>query len=87
MPGSSACFSTSVRDKETKGSQQPEGSERGKLVDKGASKGTKQLVADMQILRTLAKYLWLKDNPEFRIRILVALGLLVGGKVRIMDST
>lgn len=81
MPGSFACFSTSVRDKEAKGSQQQEGSERGKLVDKGASKGTEQSIADIRILRTLAKYLWLKDNPEFRIRILVALGLLVGGKV------
>ncbi|XP_077239233.1 ABC transporter of the mitochondrion 3 [Tasmannia lanceolata] len=38
-------------------------------------------VADMRILRTLAKYLWLKDNLEFRLRVLVALGLLVGAKV------
>lgn len=48
-------------------------------VKKGASEGQ---VADMRILRTLAKYLWLKDNIEFRFRVLVALGLLVGAKVR-----
>ncbi|XP_074585333.1 ABC transporter B family member 25, mitochondrial [Curcuma longa] len=38
-------------------------------------------VADMKILRTLAKYLWLKDNLEFRLRVLLSLGLLVGAKV------
>ncbi|XP_068668673.1 ABC transporter B family member 25, mitochondrial [Aristolochia californica] len=38
-------------------------------------------VADTRILKTLAKYLWLKDNFEFRVRIFVALGLLVGAKV------
>lgn len=81
LPESSAFFSTSVREKVAKESQQLEGSESGKLVNKGVSKGTDQSVADIRILRTLAKYLWLKDNPEFRTRILVALGLLVGGKV------
>ncbi|CAL9105908.1 unnamed protein product [Musa acuminata var. zebrina] len=38
-------------------------------------------IADMTILRTLAKYLWLKDNYEFRLRVLLSLGLLVGAKV------
>ncbi|XP_042381475.1 ABC transporter B family member 25, mitochondrial-like isoform X2 [Zingiber officinale] len=38
-------------------------------------------IADMKILRTLAKYLWLKDNLEFRLRVLLSLGLLVGAKV------
>ncbi|KAJ9698927.1 hypothetical protein PVL29_007814 [Vitis rotundifolia] len=37
--------------------------------------------ADMKILRTLAKYLWSKDNPEFRFRVIMALGFLVGAKV------
>lgn len=39
-------------------------------------------VADMKILQTLAKYLWLKDNFEFRLRVVTALGFLVGAKVR-----
>lgn len=39
-------------------------------------------VADMKILRTLATYLWLKDNFEFRLRVVTALGFLVGAKVR-----
>ncbi|KAJ8649880.1 hypothetical protein MRB53_002903 [Persea americana] len=47
-------------------------------VKKGASE---EQIADMRILRTLAKYLWLKDNIEFRFRVLIALGLLVGAKV------
>ncbi|WOK95890.1 ABC transporter B family member 25, mitochondrial [Canna indica] len=38
-------------------------------------------IADISILRTLAKYLWLKDNMEFRLRVLLSLGLLVGAKV------
>jgi len=37
--------------------------------------------ADMKILTTLAKYLWLKDNLEFRLRVVAALGFLVGAKV------
>lgn len=35
----------------------------------------------MKILSTLAKYLWSKDNPEFRFRVIMALGFLVGAKV------
>lgn len=38
-------------------------------------------ITDTKILRTLAKYLWLKDNLEFRFRVVLALGLLVGAKV------
>ncbi|KAI3410826.1 uncharacterized protein J3R85_018434 [Psidium guajava] len=38
-------------------------------------------VADMKILRTLASYLWMKDNLEFRLRVVAALGFLVGAKV------
>ncbi|KAJ8751338.1 hypothetical protein K2173_016526 [Erythroxylum novogranatense] len=40
-----------------------------------------QQVADMKILRTLATYLWMKDNPEFKLRVLTAMGFLVGAKV------
>ncbi|XP_031255468.1 ABC transporter B family member 25, mitochondrial-like [Pistacia vera] len=38
-------------------------------------------IADMKILRTLASYLWMKDNVEFRLRVITALGFLVGAKV------
>ncbi|KAL5720807.1 ABC transporter B member 25 [Ranunculus cassubicifolius] len=38
-------------------------------------------IADMKILKTLVKYLWLKDNYEFRFRVVLALGLLVTAKV------
>lgn len=42
---------------------------------------TENQVADIKILRTLAGYLWMKDNPEFRLRVLTALAFLVGAKV------
>ncbi|XP_017983673.1 PREDICTED: ABC transporter B family member 25, mitochondrial isoform X2 [Theobroma cacao] len=35
----------------------------------------------MKILRTLAGYLWMKDNLEFRLRVMTALGFLVGAKL------
>ncbi|KAL0458961.1 UNVERIFIED_CONTAM: ABC transporter B family member 25 [Sesamum latifolium] len=38
-------------------------------------------VADTKIIATLAKYLWMKDNVEFRLRVIAALGLLIGAKV------
>lgn len=40
-----------------------------------------QQIADTKILRTLASYLWMKDNFEFRLRVIAALGFLVGAKV------
>lgn len=36
---------------------------------------------DTKIIATLAKYLWMTDNLEFRLRVIAALGLLVGAKV------
>ncbi|KAI4368934.1 hypothetical protein MLD38_017434 [Melastoma candidum] len=38
-------------------------------------------VADVNIIRSLASYLWMKDNSEFRLRVVAAIGLLVGAKV------
>jgi ATP-binding cassette subfamily B (MDR/TAP) protein 7 len=38
-------------------------------------------VADTKIFRTLASYLWMKDNLEFRLRVVTALAFLVGAKV------
>ena len=38
-------------------------------------------VPDVKILTTLVKYLWSKDNLEFRLRVLAAVGFLVGAKV------
>lgn len=39
-----------------------------------------------KIIATLAKYLWMKDNSEFRLRVLAALGLLIGAKVNICED-
>ncbi|CAI0560542.1 unnamed protein product [Linum tenue] len=44
-------------------------------------KPQEEQVADMKILRRLATYLWMKDNLEFRIRVIAALTFLVGAKV------
>lgn len=41
-------------------------------------------IADMKILRSLMKHMWLKDNSEFCMRVVLAFGLLVGAKVTIM---
>lgn len=73
-----ALFSTSTND--TIGSKQivPGKPVQNDSVKKGTAD---EPVADMKILRSLAKYLWLKDNLEFRLRVLMALGLLVGAKV------
>ena len=48
---------------------------------KPVGKGSESQVADTKILRTLASYLWMKDNSEFRFRVIMALGFLVGAKV------
>lgn len=48
---------------------------------KPVNKGSESQVADAKILRTLASYLWMKDNSEFRFRVIMALGFLVGAKV------
>lgn len=73
-----ALFSTSTND--TIGSKQivPGKPVQNDSVKKGTAD---EPVADMKILRSLAKYLWLKDNLEFRLRVLMALGLLVGAKL------
>lgn len=46
-----------------------------------STKTASESVADMKILKTLASYLWMKDNFEFRFRVVAALGFLVGAKV------
>ncbi|KAL8146784.1 ABC transporter B family member 25, mitochondrial-like [Apium graveolens] len=38
-------------------------------------------ISNGRILATLAKSLWMKDNSEFRVRVVAALGLLIGAKV------
>ncbi|KAL3850513.1 hypothetical protein ACJIZ3_012395 [Penstemon smallii] len=43
--------------------------------------GSTENVPDTRIISTLSKYLWMKDNLEFRLRVVVALGLLIGAKV------
>ncbi|OEL34848.1 ABC transporter B family member 25 [Dichanthelium oligosanthes] len=51
-------------------------------VQKDASKkDVDEQIADSQILKNLGKYLLLNDSPDFRIRLVLSLGLLVGAKV------
>ncbi|KOM47125.1 hypothetical protein LR48_Vigan07g082900 [Vigna angularis] len=71
-----ALFSTSAKD---------DGSRSQKAASSTIPKPPPSLpngqVADVRILRTLASYLWMKDNLEFRVRVIAALGLLIGAKV------
>ncbi|PVH32754.1 hypothetical protein PAHAL_9G478100 [Panicum hallii] len=51
-------------------------------VQKDASKkDVDEQIADSQILKNLGKYLLLNDSPDFRFRLVLSLGLLVGAKV------
>ncbi|PIA59668.1 hypothetical protein AQUCO_00400515v1 [Aquilegia coerulea] len=78
-PKGYALFSTSTGDvRGTNTNQVVKKQTETNIVKKGNSE---EQIADINILRTLAKYLWLKDNYEFRFRVVLALGLLVGAKV------
>lgn len=50
------------------------------LAKTGGAPSAEQ-IPDAKIMHTLAKYLWMKDNFEFRMRVIAALGFLVGAKV------
>ncbi|XP_061347450.1 ABC transporter B family member 25, mitochondrial isoform X2 [Gastrolobium bilobum] len=68
-----ALFSTSTKT--------DDGTQKQKTASTIAKSPPGEQVADMKILRTLASYLWMRDNLEFRFRVFAALGLLVGAKV------
>lgn len=51
---------------------------------KPASAPSAEQIPDAKIMQTLAKYLWMKDNFEFRMRVIAALGFLVGAKVNMV---
>ncbi|KAG0585767.1 hypothetical protein M758_2G035900 [Ceratodon purpureus] len=55
--------------------------EASKKIDMSMKEEPEKAVADARILRSLASYLWPKDNPEFRRRVALALSLLVASKV------
>lgn len=50
--------------------------------DMSVKEDPEKTVADARILKSLASYLWPKDNPEFRRRVALALSLLVFSKVQ-----
>ncbi|KAM0064410.1 putative ABC-type Cd(2+) transporter [Helianthus debilis subsp. tardiflorus] len=77
MPNGYASLTTSS-DNDAKGkklNKKWEESQKTNLVTKG------ERINNAKILSTLAKYLWMKDNMEFRLRVLTAMGFLVGAKV------
>ncbi|KAG0496739.1 hypothetical protein HPP92_001430 [Vanilla planifolia] len=74
-----ALFSTSAGDVATRGSP---GVVEKEVQNSKAEKGfNDEKIADIHILQTLMKNLWLRDNLEFRLRLMLALSLLVGAKV------
>ncbi|XP_024975864.1 ABC transporter B family member 25, mitochondrial-like [Cynara cardunculus var. scolymus] len=74
MPNGYASLATSNSD-DSKGTNQDKKGEGKDLIMKG------EQINNAKILSTLAKYLWMKDNMEFRLRVLTAMGFLVGAKV------
>ncbi|KAF3331870.1 ABC transporter B family member 25 [Carex littledalei] len=57
------------------------GGNNNKTVKDSSKKDADDQIADTKILRSLVKQLLLNDSAEFRLRTLLALGLLVGAKV------
>ncbi|XP_054797713.1 ABC transporter B family member 25, mitochondrial [Prosopis cineraria] len=84
QPGSTvdgrALFSTSTKTDDGTSSKKIE-TQNQKITTTIAKTSSGEQVADIKILRTLASYLWMKDNLEFRFRVIAALGFLVGAKV------
>lgn len=74
LPNGYASLSTSSGD-DANGTKQNKKREETNLVKK------EEQINNAKILSTLVKYLWLKDNTEFRLRVLTAMGFLVGAKV------
>ncbi|KAF3668771.1 putative multiprotein-bridging factor 1b-like [Capsicum annuum] len=79
MPNGHAMFSTSSSD---------DGSAKKPVVKKEETEAAAKSdhISDARIISTLAKYLWMKDNFEFRFRVIAALSLLVGAKVDVNCS-
>nr|XP_016508429.1 PREDICTED: ABC transporter B family member 25, mitochondrial-like isoform X2 [Nicotiana tabacum] len=71
MPNGHAMFSTSSSD----------GKKPVVKKDETGIAAKSDQISDAKIISTLAKYLWMKDNYEFRFRVIAALTLLVGAKV------
>ncbi|KAF7153530.1 hypothetical protein RHSIM_Rhsim01G0244900 [Rhododendron simsii] len=78
MPNGYSLYSTSMG---TEVASRKQGTKQGEKATVVKAGHPEEQVADTKILRTLVKYLWMKDNPEFRWRVIAALGFLVGGKV------
>lgn len=78
-----ALFSTSTKPDDGAAPKQNETTRNQKTASSIVKSASGEQVADMKILRTLASYLWMKDNLEFRFRVVAALGFLVGAKVRV----
>lgn len=76
-----AFFSTSTKTDDGTSSKKIE-TQNQKTPNTIAKASPGEQVADIKILRTLASYLWMKDNLEFRFRVIASLGFLVGAKVR-----
>ncbi|KAF3338929.1 ABC transporter B family member 25 [Carex littledalei] len=59
----------------------PAGESNNKTVKDSSKRDADDQIADTKILRSLAKQLLMNDSVEFRVRTLLALGLLIGAKV------
>lgn len=71
-------FATSAADISSAKPVEGSSTQNHKVVKKGSAD---EEITDVKIMRSLVQHLWLKDNLEFRMRVVLALGLLVGAKV------
>lgn len=69
-----ALVSTSSGSENTSGSKNT-------VLTKGKGEDSEEQISNSRILATLAKSLWMKDNVDFRMRVIAALALLIGAKV------
>lgn len=82
-----ALFSTSTKTDDGTAAKKTDTAQNQKTSASSFAKSpTGEHIADTKILRTLASYLWMKDNLEFRFRVIAALGFLVGAKVSDLTS-
>ncbi|KAK1397971.1 ABC transporter of the mitochondrion 3 [Heracleum sosnowskyi] len=74
VPNAFALLTTSSGSGDTNGSKNT-------VLTKGDREDSDEQISNSRILATLAKSLWMKDNSDFRLRVVAALGLLIGAKV------
>lgn len=51
------------------------------------SETLKKELSPLLIIKTMVKYIWPRDQPDLKARVVAALGLLIGAKVSMHSTT